>query len=405
MAELLEEIGSAEVGVGIQSNPQAQGGGNNRLITRRYECPAAEAVTHLRPIIGARSIAWTNLLTYSEQMDNAAWTLTNVTVAADSVKNPWDGSRSVDRIVETVTNGEHKGKQAATVVAGVLTGTIFAKAGERTFVELYLHNATDGELGNTVFNLETGEVSSGTGEILPAGNFPVVPGEAAPSDALMFYRLKIKATPTVANSALFFRIRSAAGTSSYAGDTTKGLYLWGAQIVARDGIGPYVKTTSATATTYTSIVDPKFTSAFLVGQDIAPKDRVKAIVTRLFAEIPTTWDDYTTRDYLFPAFTGVNAAGLDGLPASRANPEYKEADVRVSHVYGYGSAAAITKPSIFAPVDSTNARTNALTATTTPSAEEYEYYIAAQQELVLTTPARRWRGDIFYRAISRVLAL
>jgi hypothetical protein len=32
----------------------------------------------------ANRTAWTNLLTYSEQLDNAAWTKTNLTVTADA---------------------------------------------------------------------------------------------------------------------------------------------------------------------------------------------------------------------------------------------------------------------------------------------------------------------------------
>ncbi len=72
--------------------------------------------------------AWTNLLTYSEAFDNAAWTKTNLSITANSTTAP-DGQVTMDKALETVTNGEHSATQGATVTAAATEVSIFATAG------------------------------------------------------------------------------------------------------------------------------------------------------------------------------------------------------------------------------------------------------------------------------------
>ena len=56
--------------------------------------------------------ARTNLLTYSEQFDNAAWVKSNVTVTANTATTAPDGStNSVDKMVEAATTTGHLVKQ------------------------------------------------------------------------------------------------------------------------------------------------------------------------------------------------------------------------------------------------------------------------------------------------------
>lgn len=139
-------------------------------------------------------------------------------------------------------------------------------------------------------------------------------------------------------------------------------------------------------------------TAYLVNQRITAKDKADGTLTLVFAMVPTTWSDYEEIDYLFPAFTGLNVAGLEGIASSRTTQLYLPVTARVQHDYFFTpDARTIARPALFQPVDVTNLATNSLSTTTIPSNDTYEYYCAAKQELVARVRVRRWMGDIFER--------
>src|SRR5688572_6559758 len=78
--------------------------------------------------------AWTNLVTYSEDFSNAAWTKTNLTVTADNTTAP-DGLVTMDKLLESSASGEHSVSQAVTVTAAANELSFFIKGGlTRTWV-------------------------------------------------------------------------------------------------------------------------------------------------------------------------------------------------------------------------------------------------------------------------------
>lgn len=154
-----------------------------------------------------------------------------------------------------------------------------------------------------------------------------------------------------------------------------------------------------------AIKDPYFDgtggkgTAYLVNQRITAKDKADGAITLVFAMVPTTWSDYEEIDYLFPAFIGLNVAGLEGIASSRVNPLYVPVTARVQHDYFFTTNAqtGVPRPALFQPVDSNNLATNTLTSSTIPSNDTYEYYCASKTELVARVRVRRWMGDIFER--------
>lgn len=147
--------------------------------------------------------------------------------------------------------------------------------------------------------------------------------------------------------------------------------------------------------------------AYLVRQRVYKKgvSKVDAILSETFAQLPASYDDYQDIDFLFPAFTGVNTAGMDGVPASRSAPVYKTVSARVSHDFFFqADARTIARPALFEPTDASNNRTNTLTTTTNPTGDEYEYYCASATELVARVAVRRWMGDFWERLTYRVFA-
>lgn len=149
------------------------------------------------------------------------------------------------------------------------------------------------------------------------------------------------------------------------------------------------------------------TDAYLVAQRVYRKgdNKTDALLSQVFAQVPASFDTFEDIDWLFPAFTGVNVAGLDGIPASRTQPVYETVSARVSHDFFYTTnPRTITRPTEFRPVNTSNDRTNYLTTTTVPSSDEYEYYVASRQELVVRVRIREWMGDIYERLTYRVEA-
>lgn len=101
-----------------------------------------------------------NLLTYSEQFDNAAWPKANLTVAANASTSPL-GTTSADRATSTAVTGATFAVQFYTPAASAAhVFSVYLKAGTQSFVQLL--NTGDAQ-AFVNFNISTGAVgTSGT---------------------------------------------------------------------------------------------------------------------------------------------------------------------------------------------------------------------------------------------------
>jgi hypothetical protein len=193
-------------------------------------------------------VASTNLLTRSEAFDNAAWGKTASTVAVDSLAAP-DTNVVADKLVDTSAMSGHAVTQNLTFpsTANVTKYALscVAKAGERRYVELMVFGASAGWNAYCAFDLLTGTmgtigVNSGTSV---SASIVVING---------FYRCSLMATPTASStglgSSILINNSLLPNDSSYLGDGTSGLYLWGAMLEQAATPSTYFPTAGTAAT-------------------------------------------------------------------------------------------------------------------------------------------------------------
>jgi hypothetical protein len=185
---------------------------------------ASQATSTSRPVLSAR----VNLLTYSEDLSNVAWSKDNTTVSANSTTAP-DGQTTADTLTASALLSIHRVISAAvTVASGVgCTHSVCLKAGTHSFAQIH-DGASASYFAN--FNLSAGTVGTVTGctaTMVPLGNG--------------WYRCSIAMTLNAANPILCVGIISSATAARNESWTTAGtetIYLWGADLrVTNDGVG------------------------------------------------------------------------------------------------------------------------------------------------------------------------
>lgn len=184
----------------------------------------------------------TNLLTYSEQFDNAGWSKTRVNVIADSVVSP-SGKLDADKVVPTNVFGSHSigGAIIPFGASQSICGSVYFKAGGYSRLRLRLGQSS-GFLIDVVADANTGTLIGGT----PA-NASITPiGDG-------WYRISVFGTTSAeATSAScqfwVYDNSGSVGASEFVGDGTSGIYIWGAQLEAGTFPTSYIKTEATTAT-------------------------------------------------------------------------------------------------------------------------------------------------------------
>jgi hypothetical protein len=175
-----------------------------------------------------------NLVTFSEQMDNAAWSKDAVSVSANTSTSP-DGYSNADSIVENSATAFHFIQQTFTSSAVSTTYSIFAKLGSGTRTLILREGVNTG--ASAAFNLSTGVVaaqSGGTATITQYANG--------------YYRCTLTFTAVAGTSSMQIALSNANSFASYAGNGTSSIIVYGAQIEAASYATSYIPTLGAAVT-------------------------------------------------------------------------------------------------------------------------------------------------------------
>lgn len=202
-----------------------------------------------RPKLAARY----NLLTYTEQFDQGAWTKSNVTVTANVVVAP-DGTTTADELVNTAVTNVHDIEQGTiTPTIGTLYRITWrVKKSTNRYVALGWWRTT-GTAAGAGFDLDTGTVT-GTGAIgtdYSATNATI----AALGNGWYEIGVTVTGSASLQVAALFHRATAYTGGAStflgesYAGTTADKTFIWGADL------RPASQATGLIGPTYQRVVD------------------------------------------------------------------------------------------------------------------------------------------------------
>lgn len=169
-------------------------------------------------------IGFSNLLTYSEQLDNAAWSKLNATITANTVTTP--GGKLADKLVENTATSTHYVYQttAFSFTAGdTILFSALLKVAERNSVQFRL--LAGGAIINTCLisaDLLTGTVAGQQGGLMAA---------SIVAESNGFYRATIEVIAGQAGQVNAAVVLCTTGyVNTYLGDGTSGLYVGELQV-------------------------------------------------------------------------------------------------------------------------------------------------------------------------------
>ena len=178
-----------------------------------------------------------NLLAYSEQFDDAAWTKWRSSIQTNVIAAP-DGTLTASKLVENTQLGAHWVVLYRLNSHPNLTATVYLKAAERSRALFQLGGGAS--LATVQLNLGSGELGEigvfGSAEVTAAGITPVGDG---------WYRVILAANGVSTGNQNLFAVYSQDENSvtSYQGDGTSGIYIWGAQLEVGSTATPYQRIT------------------------------------------------------------------------------------------------------------------------------------------------------------------
>ena len=197
-----------------------------------------------------------NLVTLSQELDNAAWIKLNATVTANSTAAP-DGTTTAETITDDTTSGQHSVRSTtgtgniAIPASTQAVASIFLKAGTNNFACFALTDSGTGRYATVVVDLSTGTITQtdvllntlNSSSINAVGNgwYRVV--LVATAGASGFNNVRVALAPAGTGNTFL------SGAASYVGTGTT-IFAWGAQVEQRSSVTAYTPTTTAPITNY-----------------------------------------------------------------------------------------------------------------------------------------------------------
>jgi hypothetical protein len=176
---------------------------------------------------GLASRIGVNLFNWSEAFDNAAWTRTGLSAVTANTTTAPDGNATAEKLVENSATNVHTVSQDESTTTVQRCLSVYAKPAGRDWIYIAVGSAI------VYFNVNTGTIGSGVSGAIVATITAAANG---------FYRCSVY-NPVPSGTSRWVGVASGNGSSSYLGDGTSGVYVWGAQLEAGT-LSSYIGTTS-----------------------------------------------------------------------------------------------------------------------------------------------------------------
>ena len=197
----------------------------------------------------------TNLINYSEQLNNAWWSISNGTISANAVTSP-DGYTNADNLVENTASGTHGAGNLSglTLTAVPYTFSVFVKKQNRNFFAISTYDGSTTLEG--YFNVNTGAVAT-----MPAGLTGAITNYGNG-----WYRCSVTRTMGAnANNYFGFNASITDGGSTYLGTGVVACSLFGGSLELGAYPTSYIPTLGASVTRVTEACSKTGVSS-LIGQ-------------------------------------------------------------------------------------------------------------------------------------------
>jgi hypothetical protein len=167
-----------------------------------------------------------NLLSYSEQFDNAAWSKKDTTVTANAATAP-DGTTTADALIPNTSNVTHYVAQTLALVGDETTYSVYIKPSGYNYVSLSSAHTAGGATVSVSFEL------TGNGSIISQDSFFTDASVILLSDG--WYLCSVAFDPIITTPrGLVVSVCEDVTFGAFAGDGTSGIYIWGAHVYRSD---------------------------------------------------------------------------------------------------------------------------------------------------------------------------
>ena len=283
---------------------------NTRVLDPRITFTRASTATFYDN--DSSAVAEQNLLTYSQEFDNAAWVKASATITANTSTAP-DGTTTAETINEGTASAGHNINQSFSLAANTTyTLSCFAKNIDGQYIVLGLRGGAS-TYAYATFNLSIGTVTIseavGTGysvtstSITDAGN--------------SWYRCVLTiVTGTTISGTNPIRISMSDGTTitsdaipSYTG-TNRSIYIWGAQLEQRSAVTAYTPTTTAAITNYIPVLQTAASGAARFDCNPVTRESLGLLIEESRTNLLTYSSDYTQAAWTKSAVTVTNTVNI-----------------------------------------------------------------------------------------------
>ena len=199
-----------------------------------------------------------NLVTYSQEFDNAAWVKTSATVTANSTAAP-DGTTTADTLTASAATSSHLLQRLVTTIASEPQGySIYAKYSTAQYIAF---GFTSGGLGSA-WAYVTVDIQNGTiTQTTNGGGAGITISGSITSVGSGWYRISVLGNYTQTNTYPTILIVdtgtpsfTAFGNYAWTATGTEAVFIWGAQMEQRTAVTAYTATTTQAITNYVPVL-------------------------------------------------------------------------------------------------------------------------------------------------------